>query len=133
MDNVRGEIRNREFATQVRNFSGLRYGNITPTDIDGMIEYKNKLYIFIETKFGNAELPFGQRLAFERLCDDLQKVKPTLLIIASHNSNGDIDVAKTTVTSYRYRGVWKTQNQQRSTGELIAWFIASIENKNGAE
>jgi len=129
MGNVRGEIRNREFATQVRDFSGLRFGNITPTDIDGIIEYKDKLYIFIETKYENAELPFGQKLCFERLCDDLQKVKPTLLIVASHNSKGDIDVANTVVTSYRYEGKWFTLKSKKTTKSLIMEFINSIERK----
>jgi len=123
----RGKIRNREYSTQVRDFSGLRFGNITPTDIDGLIEYQDKAYVFIETKYRDSKLPDGQRLAFERLCDDLQRVKPTLLIIASHETDGDIDVAETKVTEYRFKGKWR--NRIGTTKELIIAFLATLNPK----
>jgi len=41
---VRGKIEHRDRARQIRDFSNLRYGNITPTDIDGLIEYQNKCF-----------------------------------------------------------------------------------------
>ena len=122
----RGKIRNREYATQVRDFSGLRFGNITPTDIDGLIEYHGKGYVFIETKHAEAELPFGQRLALERICDDLQKVKPTLIIVASHDTDGDIDVAETTVTEIRFKGKWRQRDG--TTRQLIESFIRHLDN-----
>lgn len=128
MANERGVIRNRQYATQVRDFSGLRFGNITPTDIDGMIEYKNLAYVYIETKFENASLPFGQRLALERQCDDMSKVKPTMAIIASHNSDGDIDVGSTTVTEYRFRGRWRTREATTTTHDLIERFFNWVEH-----
>lgn len=127
----RGVIRNRNYANQVRDFSGLRFNNITPTDIDGMIEYKNLCYVYIETKYDGAELPFGQKLALERQTDDMQKVKPTITIIASHNSEGDIDVANTTVTQYRWKGEWRTRDA--TTGELIRNFIDWIEHGKNLE
>jgi hypothetical protein len=127
-NDTRGIIRNREYANQVRDFSGLRFGNITPTDVDGMIEYKNICYVYIETKYESAELPFGQRLALERQTDDMQKVKPTLTVIASHNSQGDIDVANTTVTEYRFMGKWRTRTTQTTTFELVDRFINWVEN-----
>ena len=38
MDDLdRGKIRNRECAGQLKDFSGLRFGKITPTDIDGFV------------------------------------------------------------------------------------------------
>lgn len=122
----RGVIKNRQFANQVRDFSGLTFGRITPTDIDGLIEYQNKGYVFIETKFGEAPLPFGQRLALERLCDDLQNTKPALLIIASHESDGDIDVAETIVTEYRFKGKWR--EREGTTKELITAFLGYLDN-----
>ena len=128
MDNVRGVIRNREFATQIRDFHGLRIGNITPTDVDAMIEYHGQCYVFIELKYGDAELPYGQKIAFERLCDDLQKVKPTLFIVASHDGKGDIDVANSTVRKYRYEGKWITP-QGGNTWDLVNRFVTAIEKK----
>lgn len=110
MQNNRGKIIHRERASQLRDYRGLRFGNITPTDIDGFIEYHNKAYVLYELKLENAEVPYGQRLALERLTNDLEKVgKPTLCIIASHDVHDcskDIDVANASVIEYRLKGKW---------------------------
>ena len=127
----RGKIYNTQRAKQLRDFSGLRFGNITPTDIDGLIEYKNKAYVIIELKYRENELPPGQKLALERLADNLQKSgKTTLLILASHNQtnpNDEIDVANSTITSYRYKGKWYLQNQF-TVLELVKSFLNWIES-----
>lgn len=67
-DSERGKIRNREHVP-VKDFSGLRYGKITPTDIDGFVEFKDKIFILLELKFGDSVLKYGQRTALERGCD----------------------------------------------------------------
>ena len=38
----RGVILNPARMQQIVSFEGMKYGTITPTDIDGFIEYKNK-------------------------------------------------------------------------------------------
>ena len=119
----RGVIRNRHYATQIRDFSGLRYGNITPTDGDFEIEYQNICWVFGELKHCAAALPNGQRLALERKCDDMSNVKPTLLIVASHNTDGDIDVANTTVTEFRFERKWRMPANSITTKELIDRFL----------
>jgi hypothetical protein len=81
---MRGEINNVKRKQQIINFSGLLYGKITPTDLDGLIEYKNIGYIFIEIKYSNTELPFGQKLAIERLVKDTNINKKSIGIIAEH-------------------------------------------------
>lgn len=105
---VAGKVHTLARATQARDFSGLLFGKITPTDIDALIEYKDKKYVLIEAKFGDTQVPFGQNLALERLCDDLQKIKPTLLIIARHNFGVDmeIDFSICRVDKYRYKREW---------------------------
>lgn len=124
-DVPKGVIRHREYGTQCRDYSGLRFGNITPTDLDGLIEYHNRGYVLIETKYKHTQLPGGQRLALERLCDDLQKVKPTLLVVASHEANGDIDVANTEVSEFRFRGTWR--QREGTAGQLISAFIGYLD------
>lgn len=109
MDDNRGIILNRRRGAQIRDMSGIRFGNITPTDIDALIEYHDKLFIFIETKFGKTELPTGQRLAIARLCDALQKSgKKSIAFITTHNYNPeqDINFAETDVVEYRYNFRW---------------------------
>ena len=108
----RGKINHRERAKQINDFTGLQYGTITPTDIDGLIEYQDKAYVFIELKHADVELPYGQRLALERLTDDLEKTgKPSICIVASHQVDDpkkDVKVAETLVKQYYWNGKWKT-------------------------
>lgn len=71
---------------QLIDFNGMDYGKIYPTDIDGMIEYKNIAYLYYEVKYGNKEVPFGQKLALERLVEDARKVgKKAIAIVAEHD------------------------------------------------
>ena len=127
MDDERSFIRNRKYASQIREFSGLKFGTIIPTDIDGLIEYKDKAFILIETKHKESELPFGQKLALERLCDAIQKDKPALLIVASHESEGDIDVANTAVTEFRFNGHWHKEDIHQTTRQVIDRFLGMID------
>lgn len=64
---MRGEIRNVARAQQINDFSGLAFGKITPTDLDGVIEYHDKAFVYYEFKYLDADLPYGQRLCLERL------------------------------------------------------------------
>lgn len=108
----RGVIRNREFAQQIRDFSGLRFGTITPTDIDGFIDYQDKLFVFFESKYGDTKLPYGQKLALERLCDACASAgKLSAVLLLRHDSiipGSDIEFAKLKVTSYRLNKEWHT-------------------------
>jgi hypothetical protein len=63
----------------------MRIGNITPSDLDGYIEYKNKAYLLIELKYGDAEMKYGQRLALERMARDLACKKEVLAMIVEHD------------------------------------------------
>ncbi len=129
MQNRPGEIYNRARARQLRDFSGILLGDITPTDIDGLIEYHNKAYIFIELKLKDADFPKGQRLALERLTDDLKK--PAICIVAIHevsNPEDDIDVANTTVTEYRYLRKWRKPHQESTTKEFVGKFITWVDS-----
>lgn len=105
----RGVIGNRSFRQQIADMSGLRFGNITPTDLDAFMDFNNKLFVFVETKYGSAPLPHGQRLAIERLCDACHRPpeRYAVAFLTSHESHGDIDFAQTVVTQYRWDGKWR--------------------------
>ena len=121
----RGVINNRDYAAQIRDFSGLRWGTITPTDVDGCIDWHNRRWVLIELKRLGTELPLGQRLCLERLCDDLQQVKPTLFIIAEHDDipPGDIDTANAIVVKYRFEGKWHPLKQPWTVKAFIDRFL----------
>lgn len=103
----RGVIAHRDRAKQIVDFSGLRFGNITPTDIDGLIEYQNRCFLLLEFKhYSRPDMPAGQRVALERLA--LRLSKPTLLLLALHYTElgEDIDAASCTVHRYFWGGEW---------------------------
>lgn len=107
MSNTRGIIRQREISNTVKDFSRLRWKNITPTDIDGFIDFANRCFVVIELKYKQTEVPYGQLLAIERLVDGLGvNGKHSLGIVASYDTCGDVDVAICVVRSIRTTGKW---------------------------
>ena len=118
----RGQIRDKRFANQVKDYSGLLYGKITPTDIDGFLDFGNKVFVFLEVKYGDTTMATGQRLALERLSDACQEAgKQTLVVVASHESEGDIDVANLPVTMVRFHKRWL--KRQGTVREVIDTFL----------
>lgn len=126
----RGEIKNRERASQIRDFTGLRYRNkITPTDVDGLIEFGNRAYVVIELKYGESPMKYGQRLALERTVDDWASAgKPSICIVAQHDTrpSEDIDVANCKVVGFRWNGGWHETRSGRNVKEVVDRWLASV-------
>lgn len=121
----RGAIYNTGRAAQLKDYTGLRFGNITPTDLDGYIDYQDRLWVVMEFKYGDNEMPYGQRLAVTRLCQDLSRVKPTLGILASHYhpSSEQIDCAQAHVVEVWYDGKWWKPQEQATARAVVQDFI----------
>ena len=118
----RGKIQDRAQALRINDFSSLRFKNITPTDLDGFIDFKNKKFVLIETKYKDALLPFGQKLALERLCDSSKK--DTILMIGTYVSEiGDIDIGGCMLREYRYKRAWKEYPEKITIKEAIKRFL----------
>lgn len=115
---MRGVIRNRSLAMQIRDFSGLAYGKITPTDIDGFLEFGDRLFIFIEGKRDGTPLSYGQTLALARLADACH-IPPrryaTAIIVDHPSGESDIDYATATVRTWRWGGEWRKPLQRGIT------------------
>jgi hypothetical protein len=113
--------RNKEYGSQLKDFKGLTWGKISPTDIDGMLEFSNKLFIIIETKYNGSPVPFGQKLALERICDAINNPphRHCVIILTSHHSQGDIDMAQTMVTAYRENTYWFTEVPEVTLRDMI--------------
>ena len=109
-DSNRGTIQNRERARQIIDFHGLKIRNITPTDIDGFIEYQDKALIFLEFKYLDADLPYGQQLALVRLIDNIDKAgKEAVLFVFEHNTTDcdkDVIAENAIVRSFYYKKRW---------------------------
>lgn len=126
-DSNRGKIQNKDRARQIIDFSGIRYGNITPTDVDGLIEYHDKAVVFLEYKFGDAEMPFGQKLALERVANNNQKAgKHATVMLCEHDVEDcmrDVDASSAIVRDFYYAGVWY-HDGKRDVKEVLDSFIS---------
>lgn len=123
----RGVIRNIQFARQRADFSGMQFRNITPTDIDGYIEFGDEVFIFMETKHGDADLPLGQCLALERVCDRVQKSGAEALVLvlrdeSAADARSTYRIAPLLVSRYRYRGKWYVPKEQITAKNAVEKF-----------
>lgn len=125
---MRGVIENRDRRKQIVDFSGMRYGKITPTDIDGVIEYRNRAFIYIELKHRDAPLPRGQELYIERQVDVCRAGgKQAVAIVAEHgvdDTERDVDAASCKVRKIYYDGEWFDDGLTRSLREVVDSFIS---------
>lgn len=82
----RGAIHCPERYKQLIDYSGLQFERkITPTDIDGFLEFGGDEYIYLEYKLKGKDLPYGQRLAFTRKFECLTRGGGQVLgVIAEH-------------------------------------------------
>lgn len=124
----------------IENDAGFRQGvlfknfklknSIFPTDIDGVIELQDKLWIFFEIKGNGKEIPLGQRLFLERTVDALNSIegKRAVAYIADHNTvwHEDIDAAACQVREMRVNGIWRTPKRPVTLQEAIEFNISHI-------
>jgi len=102
-------IRNSEYVSQIKDFSGLWFGSILPTDIDAFLDFQDRLFVFVELKYEDGQMKRGQRLALERLCDACGNEKrDSCLIVGKHDSQigEEIDTAQAHVTEVRWQKQW---------------------------
>jgi hypothetical protein len=127
MSSLTSHVFNMKRVKQFISFKNLNRGkNNYPTDLDGLFELRDRLFIIFEAKLEGVDMPTGQRLALERLTDALGQVKPTLLIVANHNTPEDepVDLASCKVAKIRYQGRWSSPpGGFLSVGSLVDKFI----------
>jgi hypothetical protein len=124
-------INNKERMRQVINYDGLRYDTITPTDIDGLVEYKGKAYAIIEMKHRNKDVSKGQLIALERMAEDLSaQGKLVTIFVCEHyvdNPERDVIAAKSIVRMCWFNGVWRI-DMRKTLKERLDGFIAFAKN-----
>lgn len=135
MDNDvnRGKILNRERKKQIIDFSSLQFGTITPTDIDGYIEYHNKGFVFFEYKLQDAEMPKGQALALKNIVDAIQRGgREAVLFLCRHDvidTEKDIVAGEAKVIKSYRNGNWIKQDGSKTAREMTELFIDWIDRK----
>ena len=67
-----GIIKSESAFSQPLHFEGVQFNTecnaITPTDIDAVLEFRDKLFVLIEVKRRGVDMSTGQRCAYERIC-----------------------------------------------------------------
>lgn len=115
-----GKIRFADRASQQVDYTGLRYhGNATPSNVDGLLELDDRLYVVLEYKHVSAsKMSRGQELLLERLTDSLwQPGKVSIAIVGEHNqpSHAEIDGANSRAVRIRWKGEWRDMRNANIT------------------
>lgn len=124
-----GEVNYSRRFNQKILFSGMVYKTISPTDIDGFIEFGNKVYVVFELKYEGVVCGRGQKTAMQRLVDIIPV--PAIAIIAEHTQKATQDIVArfAIVREYRYRGYWEKPKWDINLNQIIKWFLS----ENGLE
>jgi hypothetical protein len=124
---TRGAARDRAHAEQGKDFSGLQFGKITPTDIDGSVDFAGRVFVVIEAKYRGAAMPVGQRKHLEYVCASHHKAKhPAAALVVSHDTPPDeqIKFADCIVTEAWWAGKWLKPATQITCREAIEKLLA---------
>lgn len=102
----------------VVNFKGRSYGKCTPTDLDWVLEIKNKVLIFAEVKRSEKlnGLPMGQKILAENLCSyiDPERLPVYFLYVQGIVEDKQIEIEKAKVLSY-----YSNLNKQWEQREIL--------------
>jgi hypothetical protein len=127
---MRGQIINRGRSQQIVDYSGLCWGKITPTDIDGVLDFGGQVQVIIELKHADSKMKFGQRLALERLSRSHPRC---LVLVVEHHVDDvaqDIDATDCAVREYYSGGhaaehpIWREPKPPIGARAMIDKYLA---------
>ena len=129
-NNTRGAIKYPDRYKQAKliSYQGMvRLRKITPTDIDGLIDYNGNAFVYMEGKLENKELDYGQRLALENIVKSHKKANNiSRVFVFRYNEPPDIIVvAKDKLVSEVYDSetlMWNKPKQEITLLEAIKEF-----------
>lgn len=131
-DEFENLIKYKDRMKQPINFGGISYGNITPTDIDWFIEYRDSVYVFGEFKYRKDEMPKGQKIALERIADNFHSLgKHVMLVFGVHDVrdwNDTVYMATTEAEGVYYEGKWHDP-RGRSVKEVVDDYFEYMEGR----
>lgn len=117
-----GKIRYPRRASQQIDYSGVRFGNATPSNVDGFLELDDHFFIIFEYKHASAsKMSVGQRMMIERVCDAIHaRTSPPsycVAIVAQHNAGigEEIDGANARALGVRWKGQWINVSKTNTT------------------
>lgn len=133
-------IENPERAKQLLRFDGVCYGDtIMPTDIDGLIEYKDRIWVLWEIKRRGKSVPKGQRLMLERFVKMARYAhKNAIAIVAEHDvadARQDVFLRDTLVKEYitteniQWRRPTRRVTAKETADRYIAYYLKLSEQR----
>jgi hypothetical protein len=117
-----GIIQHYARARQLIEFKGMVFERgISPTDIDAFLDFGGKLFFFFEVKSGETPVPYGQKLAMERICDAMALAGECVYIIARHDTPAAEAVVLYTcrVSEYRWKNKWHRPEIQKTVMQFL--------------
>lgn len=129
---MKSRILNPKRMKQLIDFKGLELdGGIYPTDIDGIIEYRDSEYIILEVKHSKAKVPWGQRLCLQRMVDDFT-------IVCEHevdNPDKPIVAAFCNVRELYYGGEmkWRPPDEPMTVRQAVLSFRRYSKKQKGGK
>lgn len=119
----RGGIKHLSRYKQLISYEGLkRRRNITPTDIDGFIDYNGVSFVYMDAKLENKTLDYGQKLAYQHVVDSHSTAgHESCAIIFRHNEPPEniIDAHSSIVSEIYYNSKWSDVSYTQKT--VLQW------------
>ena len=122
-------IYNPKKARQLLLFEDISKDGVGMTDIDGLIEYKDRALILFEVKYRGKEVPVGQRLVLERMVNNASKAgKLAIAVVAEHEvEDPDKPVMMRTCNVreiyYGLEKAWRKPRRELTAGEITDTII----------
>jgi len=134
INEMMGEIRHEERIKQVISFAGIkRRRNIRPMDIDGLIDYNGRSFVYFEGKLIDREIDRGQKSALENAVNSHAKAgHHACAVIFRHNVpvNEIVVAAVHPVSDIYYLSKWRPPAVPMNLLEFIEKWETQMEKLN---
>jgi hypothetical protein len=112
----RGAIKDKRRYKQLISYEGMeRRRHITPTDIDGLIDYAGNAFILLECKLEGKDIEAGQKRAIENVVNAFEESgrKACCLLFRHNSAPEELIIAKDCIVSdVYYEHKWHYYNTQ---------------------
>lgn len=129
-----GNIKNPKRSKQLLRFEGFGFDNkelksVGATDIDAIVDVRDKILIVFEVKLEGKQVPKGQRYVLQRLVEDAKKAnKHSIAIVLDHDIEDPIQdvflanlIVREVYSSEDLR--WKPLKKRMTARELANWYV----------
>ena len=134
----RGKLQYVDYAKQLISYDGMRFPgrtglyDVTPTDIDGFLQFdRYNCFIFIELKH-NGDLPDGQENALIKTVDAIQRGgAESALFVAIHNTPAKemVNARDAVISKTYWKRTWYIHHGDKTLYEAIRQFLDYVERR----